>query len=48
MTLDAYEELLDLTVYSKGCVLEGKQEWEGIYNDALTLLIKAGKLMLRG
>ena len=47
MTRDAYEEILDFVVYVKGCVLEGKQEWEPIYEDALSLLIQTGKLMLR-
>jgi hypothetical protein len=47
MTRDAYEEILDFVVYVKGCVLEGKKEWELIYEQALLLLIETGKIMLR-
>ena len=47
MGQDAYEEALDLSVYSRGCVEEGKQEWEEVYQSALELTIKISKLMLR-
>ncbi len=47
MSLYAYEEALDLTVYCRGCVEEGKQEWEEVYQSALSLTIQISKLMLR-
>lgn len=47
MAQDAYEEALDLTVYARGCVEEGKEEWREIYQEALGLTIKISKLVLR-